>query len=175
MPPAGPLSENLKSLLRNWIAAGSPEGSVSTNPGGGTSGGTTGGTTGGTGSPDFALVRAEVFAPSCISCHSSFGTLAGIKNKLPAIQNAVNSGFMPPSGPLPEAKKGLLNLWVSNGAPEGTSTGGGTSGGDTEECEDDDRLLATGLVELIDDERVLDHEKEIIRRRRRGDDCDDDR
>lgn len=168
MPPSGALSENLKSILRNWIAAGAPEGESIP---GTSSGGTSGGTTGGTGPVDFAMVKDEIFSPSCVSCHGSFGTYSNVKSKLAGIQNAINSGFMPPSGELSQQKKNLLQMWVSAGAPEGNTTGGST-GENPDDCEDDDRLIASGLIDEFDHERVLDHEKEIVRRRRHG--CDDD-
>lgn len=177
MPPGGPLSPSLKSLLAQWVSAGAPEGSTGTaTTTGGAGGGTAGGTAGGsTGALTFQTVNAEIFSPSCVGCHGSFSTYAGVKTKIQLIKSAVNAGRMPPSGPLSQTKKNLLNSWIDAGFPESQATGGagagGTSGGGDDECEDDDRLLAAGLVLPVGEGRVYDLEKEIIRMKRHG--CDD--
>ncbi len=81
---------------------------------------------------DFATVRAQVFQPHCFQCHSQAGgnragvnleSYANVNSRLATIQNAVNSGAMPPSGSLPTATRALLNNWIQAGAPEINSGG----------------------------------------------------
>ena len=94
-----------------------------TNSGGDNSGtGTGGGTT-----LEFATVKAQVFEPYCVRCHSTAGgnfsgvyveTYADVFSRLNQITAAVNSGFMPKGGTLPAAAKDLLNAWAQAGAPE---------------------------------------------------------
>lgn len=139
---------------------------------------------------NFATVSAQVFGPSCVRCHGSSGgvnlsTYAGARAALGRIAGAVNSGSMPPGGPLSQTLKDLLNSWITAGGPEfstggggtttgGTTTGGTTTGGGTDDdCEDDDRLMGAGLVKQFTEEWVYDFEKEIVRRKQNG--CNEDR
>lgn len=74
---------------------------------------------------DFAQVKAEVFAPSCVGCHSNAGifvpdTFAVVKARIGGIANAISTGRMPkaPAPALTADQKNLVAAWVNIGAPE---------------------------------------------------------
>ncbi len=80
---------------------------------------------------DFATVKAQVFQPYCIRCHSAAGgnstgvnleTFASVSGRTSGIKAAVDSGFMPRNGTLPASAKGLLNAWFQAGSPEFATT-----------------------------------------------------
>ena len=144
MPPAGPLTEDLRGILSQWIDKGLPE--TSTDP---------------IGPPpvnpppvnpppspqpenppppvspppspvlDYKFVNQNVFAPKCIRCHSNAGgnkgginleSYAQVKQNIAKIEDAVIvQQFMPPAGPLTEDLRGILSQWIDKGLPE-TST-----------------------------------------------------
>jgi hypothetical protein len=95
----------------------------------GADGGTRGGQEGSSGlSPiDYTTVKSQILDPQCLRCHSNAGgnrggvnleTFANVKAYLNRIQQAVTSGFMPPTGPLSASQKNIINQWISSGAPE---------------------------------------------------------
>lgn len=83
------------------------------------------------GTLSFATVKAAVFSPYCLACHSSSGGNRGgvnlesyvqTKLHLASIRQAVLSNAMPMGGPpLPQMERELLFAWLDAGAPE-TST-----------------------------------------------------
>ena len=85
---------------------------------------------------DFATVKAQVFEPYCIRCHSAAGgntagvnleAYANVFTQLSRITGAVNSSFMPKNGVLPSGAKSLLNAWAQAGAPEQGRSATGTA------------------------------------------------
>lgn len=68
---------------------------------------------------DFQQVKAAIFTPHCISCHASFGNYARVAARLPDIQRAIDTNFMPKDAPPLSAElKTMLADWISSGAPE---------------------------------------------------------
>ncbi len=79
----------------------------------------------------FTSVKAQVFQPYCIRCHSQAGgnkaginleTYARVKPIITRVKAAVNTNFMPQSGPLNDTSKAILNAWADAGAPETATT-----------------------------------------------------
>jgi uncharacterized membrane protein len=77
--------------------------------------------------PGFAMVRDQVFGPSCVGCHGSTRAAKGVKldtyatasQFLDRIQaRALNEQTMPPAASLSPAQKSLLKRWLDAGAPE---------------------------------------------------------
>ena len=79
-------------------------------------------------SVSYEFVKAQVFQPYCISCHSSAGgnpngvnleTYSNTIQNLAAIENqAITKGTMPPSHALPTSTQDILSQWIAAGAPE---------------------------------------------------------
>jgi hypothetical protein len=153
MPIGGQrVSATDQAVLQAWADAGAPETSTLPLPGAGTPQPTPTPTPipGPTPAPvglDFAQVKAAIFTPHCISCHSSFGNYARVAARLTEIQRSIDTNFMPRNGPPLSAElKTLLANWISAGAPEVTNgngaqngEGGGTQEGrQCEEQENDD-------------------------------------
>lgn len=77
---------------------------------------------------DFKMVRDEILAPKCLSCHASdtnnrsglvLETYLQVQAELSAIQDSVTTDFMPLNrAPLTTAQKNLLSSWIQAGAPE---------------------------------------------------------
>lgn len=68
---------------------------------------------------DFELVRASIFTPHCIGCHSNFADYSRVVGRLPDIQRSIDTNFMPMgSAPLSTELKQMLADWIANGAPE---------------------------------------------------------
>lgn len=96
-----------------------PGGGASPDPGGAANG-----------EPDeilYAQVNDQVFIPHCLRCHSQSGgnrggvnleTYSAVLDQIQIVVDAVNSGFMPRSGNMPETAVTMLNDWVAAGAPE---------------------------------------------------------
>lgn len=141
---------------------------------------------------DFTLIKAQVFQPYCLRCHSAAGgnrgginleTYASVKPLLTRIKSAVNSGFMPPSGPLPDATKKLLIDWIDAGGVEKVSTSdtpptdpslppGGPQISPPEDCEDHHHLVNEEYIVEVDQNYYYDVLSETFKKRH--DDCDDD-
>jgi mono/diheme cytochrome c family protein len=78
--------------------------------------------------PTYAFVKAQVFQPYCISCHSSAGgsphnvNLENYQNTIQRIDDVASEALveksMPPSHPLPAIAQTLLKAWIAGGAPE---------------------------------------------------------
>lgn len=143
---------------------------------------------------DFATVKTQVFEVHCMHCHSSAGgnraginleTYTSVKPLASLIQSAVSSGFMPPSGNMPDSVKTLLNNWIQAGAPEvalgtnnstqpppeaGTPTKP-TPGIPPIPCEDHKHMVATGELVEIDNAWVFDVTDQTLKGRH--DDCPD--
>ena len=76
----------------------------------------------------YAYVKAQVFQPYCISCHSAVGgnpngvnleTYANTIQNISKIQTeALTDGSMPPSNPIPTFAQTILKNWIAAGAPE---------------------------------------------------------
>lgn len=72
----------------------------------------------------FALVRKQVFEPSCISCHGNSGgvnleSYTSVKAHLPQIEKStLIDRTMPKNGSLTSGQMGLLRSWIQAGAPE---------------------------------------------------------
>lgn len=64
-----------------------------------------------------ALILNPVLA-SCARCHSSMATVSGIKKRISSIWSDVNSGSMPPAGPLSACNKAILKKWIDLGQPD---------------------------------------------------------
>jgi hypothetical protein len=113
---------------------------------------------------DFASVRSQILAPRCFSCHSeaagneggvNLETYENVNVRLSAIQTTVNTNQMPPSRPLPDNLKALLNNWIENGAPENTPNA--LKSGLT--CDEKDSLQNLGIIVMISDELMLNLER----------------
>jgi len=73
---------------------------------------------------NFEAVRAAVFFPRCVECHSQYNTFAGVKNEIGTIMTSVAANRMPQTGgPLETNLKSLLEAWVAAGAPERSGDG----------------------------------------------------
>jgi mono/diheme cytochrome c family protein len=76
--------------------------------------------------PEYANVSAEIFAPSCVRCHSEPKPKGGIlldnyeniKANLDDVASEIYSGDMPPRKVLSDAKIALLARWIYEGSPE---------------------------------------------------------
>lgn len=66
-----------------------------------------------------ALIQNPVLV-SCARCHSSMSTISGIKKRISSIWSEVNSGSMPPAGPLSKCNKAILKKWIDLGMPDQT-------------------------------------------------------
>jgi hypothetical protein len=67
----------------------------------------------------FETVKAEIFQPCCIRCHSSLVQYANVKARLSSIQSSIESDAMPKGGPsLRLDLKVLLENWIAQGSPE---------------------------------------------------------
>ena len=73
----------------------------------------------------YTSLKAQVLQPSCMACHSNFGTQSGVMssgyvtagsppNSL--LYTAVQSGAMPPSGALPAQQQQMIYDWIQQGA-----------------------------------------------------------
>ncbi|MGE4130338.1 MAG: hypothetical protein AB7F86_01800 [Bdellovibrionales bacterium] len=89
---------------------------------------------------DFKSVKATVFDPYCIACHSQAGgnrggvnleTYANVVADLASIRASVETGRMPRTSPMPEREKSFLLAWITAGAPEFASQPSPGTGGDT--------------------------------------------
>jgi len=154
------------------------------------------GVTGGAGL-DFASVKAQFFQPQCLRCHSNVGgnkgginleTYANVSRFLNRAQSAVNSGVMPPAGPLPANIKSILNNWIVAGAPEFASVNpgapdtsnppvnsnpGNPGDDDHDECDNLQFSEATGLLKIRNGIYFDTNDQSLIQiQRRGGDDCD---
>jgi len=68
---------------------------------------------------NFATVKAAIFTPHCIGCHSQFADYRRVASQLEDIQTAVDLNFMPKnSPPLSAELKDMLAEWIAGGAPE---------------------------------------------------------
>lgn len=78
-----------------------------------------------TGELTYAAVRARIFDPQCVSCHSgsarvSLDSYASIKSHLLDIaRTALVERSMPPSQGLSAGDRAFLSAWIDAGAPEG--------------------------------------------------------
>ena len=79
---------------------------------------------------DFAEIKQVLFDVSCAQCHSAAaGSIAGINTDqfinvsrdLERIVASIESGSMPPNGPLSEDQRNTLAAWQNVGAPENRS------------------------------------------------------
>lgn len=67
------------------------------------------------GAARFEKVRAAIFSPRCASCHSQYGTYAGVKRNLDAIADSIFADRMPKaSQPLSAELKTLLRDWMAS-------------------------------------------------------------
>ncbi len=125
MPPAGPLAQDLRDLLKEWITAGLPE---SLNP---TPTITPSPAVSPTPTPTLAIspvtyemVKAQIFTPSCVRCHGAAGgvsleTYGAVVQNIDKIRNAVIvDSTMPPRKPLSADLKSLLQSWIDGGLLE---------------------------------------------------------
>lgn len=141
---------------------------------------------------DFALVKSQFLEVHCLRCHSAAGgnraginleTYSSVQPLVSLVQNAVNSGFMPPSGNLPESAKAVLNNWIQAGAPE-VATGSNnpvppgsekptnpspSPGSPTIPCEDHKHQVMAGELVEIDSQWVFDVTDQTLKGRH--DDC----
>ena len=103
MPLRGPrINGQDLSVLTAWIDAGAPEFSDLPLE------------------LSFATVRAQIFTPHCVRCHSGFSEYAKVKPRIADIQLAVESNRMPKDrAPLSLELKELLRRWIDAGLPEG--------------------------------------------------------
>lgn len=121
MPMGGPqVGAGDVAVLQAWADAGAPQTSDLPVPGGATP------------APahvpvptpvsvalDFARVKASIFSPHCVGCHSSFANYASVAGRLMDIQRAVDTNLMPKNGPALSADlKTMLADWIAAGAPE---------------------------------------------------------
>lgn len=122
MPLGGPrVSADDVTILRAWADAGAPETSTLPLPGANTPAEEPTPVPAPTpvpGAVDFAQVRAAIFNPHCVGCHAGFAEYARVAARLPAIQRAIDTNFMPRGGPPLSAElKTLLNEWIGQSAP----------------------------------------------------------
>ncbi len=119
MPLGGPrVNVGDVAVLQAWADAGAPEISALPLPGAENLGPQTP-VDEPTPRSGFATVKAAIFTPHCIGCHSGFGEYARVAARLPDIQRAVDTNIMPMGGPPLSAElKTLLNDWIAQGAPE---------------------------------------------------------
>lgn len=78
-------------------------------------------------SPGFQSIKAAVFDPYCLACHSQAGgdrgginleTYTRVLPLVAAIRSSVITGRMPRGSTLPEKEKSFLLAWIDAGAPE---------------------------------------------------------
>jgi mono/diheme cytochrome c family protein len=77
--------------------------------------------------PTYEYVKAQVFQPYCLSCHSSAGGnpkgvnfetySSTIRNLEGAETEAITDKTMPPSKAIPQEAQDLLKQWIDGGAP----------------------------------------------------------
>ena len=136
MPKGGPrVVEGDVAVLKAWLDAGAPETSDIPLNGGGGVAPVPAPVPGPPGALDFTAVKAAIFVPHCVGCHSAFNDYARVASNLQGIQRAIDTNFMPRGGPPLNAElKTMLANWIAAGAPDGPGGGGG---GD--DCDDDPR------------------------------------
>ncbi len=154
MPMGGPkVSASDQAILQAWADAGAPE--TSTLPLPGAEAPLPGPNPEPTPSPgptptpapaglDFLQVKAAIFTPHCIRCHAGFENYGVVAARLPNIQRAIDTNFMPKNAPPLSAElKTMLAEWISSGAPEAGVGNGGQNGGgggaqEGQPCDGDD-------------------------------------
>ena len=57
-----------------------------------------------------------IMSGDCVSCHSGFGSFAGVAGDKSAIRSNIVSGNMPKGGTLTTAQKDAVVCWIDNGA-----------------------------------------------------------
>lgn len=100
-----------------------PSPSAPTTPGAAGSGGTQPVTPSIT---DYAKINSEIILPYCIKCHNDKVTKGGVNLKtykdivanLATTRSEIESGDMPPAGPLADKDKKLIIDWIDTGHPE---------------------------------------------------------
>jgi hypothetical protein len=66
----------------------------------------------------FSSLEANVFGPSCVSCHSQFSNYSGVRNDINNIYNYVANGSMPRGGyRLSSSQINAIYSWMQSGAP----------------------------------------------------------
>lgn len=140
---------------------------------------------------DYSLVQSQIFSAHCTKCHSvgagnkggvNLESYQNIKALIQTIAGEVNGNSMPPSGPLPDTDKALLNSWIDAGAPE-------TVAGSPAQkpvnptpqpinkpspplpCPDQQRAIVRGELAILDANTFVDLNSGTLHRR--GTDCDD--
>lgn len=118
MPPRPPgLSPEQKSLVLAWVDSGAPETTVVTPAPAPEAPASI---------PTFAEVRAKVFVPHCVKCHSHDGAKGGVnlENFASAKKHASEIAFtldtddMPRRAPaLPPELKAIVYAWIDGGTP----------------------------------------------------------
>lgn len=147
----------------------------------------------------FSNVKAQVFEPYCVACHSNatrnaagvnLETYAAVAPAAASIRQAVASGFMPRNSTLPEPQKQLLFAWIDAGSPEvgdgGTAPPTNPNPGQPQPpnpppqnppgCDDDDDFVAQAKTPMDTTEYYFDqiNNEFVFRRNRRGrDKCHD--
>lgn len=130
---SNPLSANEKSLLNTWVSQGSPQTVSSVTIPVSTP---TPISTPNSGAPStntapaaitYQTVNAQIFQPSCLSCHSTNGgnsaginleTYANVLKHISSVKVVISNGTMPIGGHLSSAKKKLISDWIAAGAPQ---------------------------------------------------------
>lgn len=146
------------------------------------------GSNGASGALDFATIKAQVFEPNCIRCHSAAGgnraginleTYSSVQPLVQTILSVVSSGAMPPSGGMAANLKASLVAWIQAGAPEivdpnGAPVGGGVAPPPTSPpvpCPEHLGLIENGKISDIDKNFFIEYQSQTIQRR--NDDCED--
>lgn len=64
----------------------------------------------------YAADVAPLISSSCVGCHSSYSTYAGVSSDKSRIRSSIVSGSMPKSSTFTDAQKNSIVCWIDNGA-----------------------------------------------------------
>ncbi len=116
MPPTGGVSSQDRQRILAWIACGMPETATSgpSAPPVSTCPAATSTCT----SATWCNFAQGFFEASCLTCHSAFGSYAGVQSRAGDIQEVLADGSMPPSGGLGSQDLATIQAWLSCGLPQ---------------------------------------------------------
>ncbi len=127
MPPGGPLSRAETAIISAGVAAGTPLGQAAMTDAGDAGIASDGGTRG---EVTYWSDIKPILDAKCVACHGE-EPVAGAPNSLHDFATASEMAerirvrtvvvqTMPPGTPLSEEEQGLIQAWVTDGAPEGS-------------------------------------------------------
>jgi mono/diheme cytochrome c family protein len=68
---------------------------------------------------DFQSIRAQVFDPHCVKCHSQYSAYSAVRREAVAILSAISNDRMPKAAaPLSAELKAAIQDWITAGTPE---------------------------------------------------------